>query len=172
MKGSCRSFKEWVLENLLLILTFSGVVSGNNLRHFREMKETVLYPFSSPLGVLGGLALRYYELEPATIAIIAYPGELFMRLLKLMILPLVIASLITGSASLNAKMSGMVAFRTIAYFLATSLISACVGLILVVIIHPGDNSMKEMLGDGEDINFCTKHQNVNNSGACPPTISS
>ena len=60
------------------------------------------------VGVLGGLALRYYELEPATIAIIAYPGELFMRLLKLMILPLVIASLITGSASLNAKMSGMV----------------------------------------------------------------
>ena len=34
---------------------------------------------------------------------IAYPGELFMRLLKLMILPLVIASLIAGSASLNAK---------------------------------------------------------------------
>ena len=102
-------------------------------------------------GVLAGLALRYYELDPLTINIIAYPGELFMRLLKLMILPLVIASLITGSASLNAKMSGMVAFRTILYFLVTSLLAACVGLVLVISIHPGDNSLKTELGEGD---FC------------------
>jgi len=126
MKGTCSKLKTWVFENLLLILTFSGVVTG----------------------VLGGLALRYYDLAPLTISIIAYPGELFMRLLKLMILPLVIASLITGSASLNAKMSGMIAFRTISYFLLTSLLSATVGLVLVVAVHPGDNSMKEVLGDG------------------------
>jgi len=126
MKGSCTSFKTWLYENLLLILTFSGVVTG----------------------VLAGLALRYYELDPLTINIIAYPGELFMRLLKLMILPLVIASLITGSASLNAKMSGMVAFRTILYFLVTSLLAACVGLVLVISIHPGDNSLKTELGEG------------------------
>ena len=54
-----------------------------------------------------------------------------------------------GSASLNAKMSGMIAFRTISYFLLTSLLSATVGLVLVVAVHPGDNSMKEVLGDGE-----------------------
>lgn len=77
MKGTCSKLKTWVFENLLLILTFSGVVTG----------------------VLGGLALRYYDLAPLTISIIAYPGELFMRLLKLMILPLVIASLITGKKS-------------------------------------------------------------------------
>ena len=42
---------------------------------------------------------------------IAYPGELFMRLLKLMILPLVIASLIAGSASLNAKVGANLDLR-------------------------------------------------------------
>ena len=31
MKGSCTSFKTWLYENLLLILTFSGVVTGNNI---------------------------------------------------------------------------------------------------------------------------------------------
>ena len=46
-----------------------------------------------------GLGLRHYEPSKFTINIIAYPGELFMRLLKLMILPLVIASLITGKKS-------------------------------------------------------------------------
>lgn len=72
-----------------------------------------------------------------------------MRLIKLMTLPLVIASLITGSASLNAKMSGMIALRTILYFLVTSLLASLVGLIWVLIIHPGDSSIKTMLGDGK-----------------------
>ena len=28
MKGSCEKLKTWVFDNLLLILTFSGVVTG------------------------------------------------------------------------------------------------------------------------------------------------
>ena len=127
MIGNFNKGKNWLSENLLLILTFSGVV----------------------IGVGGGLALRYWGLDTSTIHLIAYPGELFMRLLKLMILPLVIASLITGSASLNAKMSGMIAFRTILYFLITSLISACVGLALVLAVHPGDSTLKKSLGEGK-----------------------
>ena len=55
------------------------------------------------LGFVLGLSLRQVEMGEESIRMVAYPGELFMRLLKLMILPLVIASLITGSASLNAK---------------------------------------------------------------------
>ena len=126
MIGNFSKLKNWLSENLLLILTFSGVV----------------------IGVVGGLALRYWDPADSTIHLLAYPGELFMRLLKLMILPLVIASLVTGSASLNAKMSGMIAFRTILYFLVTSLISACVGLFLVLVIHPGNAEIKTELGDG------------------------
>lgn len=41
---------------------------------------------------------RPHNLDPLTIVYISYPGELFMRLLKLMILPLIIASLITGES--------------------------------------------------------------------------
>jgi len=116
----------WLKENLLLAATFSGVV----------------------LGILLGLLLRPLELEQESIELIAYPGELFMRLLKLMILPLVIASLITGAASLNAKMNGMIALRTMVYFLATSMLASLVGLVLVVVIHPGNPETKADLGDG------------------------
>lgn len=70
--------------------------------------------------------------------IISYAGELFMRLLKLMILPLVIASLITGSASINAKINGKIALRTLTYFALTSLFNAILGTCLVLLIHPGD----------------------------------
>merc|ERR1719394_206244 len=125
-KASIDLFMGWLKRNMLLVITFAGV----------------------SLGVMVGLLLRKYQLDSVTVSYIAYPGELFMRLLKLMILPLIIASLITGSASLNAKMNGMVALRTIVYFLTTSLISALVGLVLVLWIHPGNPETKKIVGDG------------------------
>jgi len=118
--------KTWLKENLLLFLTFTGVLSGFIL----------------------GICLRSFDLSAEVILLIAYPGELFMRLLKLMILPLIIASLITGAASLNAKMNGMIALRTIVYFILTSLLSACVGLVLVLAVHPGNPEVKTLLGSG------------------------
>merc|ERR1719430_2025785 len=111
--------KTWLKDNLLLFLTFTGVLSGFVL----------------------GICLRTFDLSQEAILLIAYPGELFMRLLKLMILPLIIASLI-------AKMNGMIALRTIVYFILTSLLSACVGLVLVIIIHPGNPEVKTLLGSG------------------------
>ena len=53
-----------------------------------------------------------------------------------------------GAASLNAKMNGMIALRTIVFFLTTSLISALIGLALVLAIHPGSTETKSLLGDG------------------------
>ena len=46
-------------------------------------------------------------------------------------------------------MNGMIALRTIIYFLVTSLISALIGLALVLAIHPGDSETKKILGDGD-----------------------
>ena len=43
-----------------------------------------------------GLVLRPLQLHADWVLLLSYPGELFMRLLKLMILPLVIASLVAG----------------------------------------------------------------------------
>jgi len=120
------SLRAWLKENLLLVITFSGVF----------------------FGVLIGILLKPLDLSDLTISYVAYPGELFMRLLKLMILPLIIASLVTGAASLNAKMNGMIALRTIVYFLATSLISAVIGMVLVLVIHPGNAETKATLGNG------------------------
>lgn len=110
----------WVRKNLLLLITFSGVI----------------------VGVALGLALRAAGPDSTTILLISYPGELFIRMLKLMILPLIIASLISGSASLNARINGQIVVRTVLYFLATSLMNAILGVILVVAIHPGSSLFK------------------------------
>ena len=75
--------------------------------------------------------------------IISYAGELFMRILKMMILPLVITSLITGSASINAKINGKIALRTLTYFALTSLFNAILGTFLGIFMHPGNPQMKK-----------------------------
>lgn len=71
-----------------------------------------------------------------------------MRILKLMILPLVIASLITGSASINAKMNGKIALRTFVYFASTSMFNAVLGVSLALLIHPGDPDLHSDSEDG------------------------
>ncbi|XP_034473991.1 excitatory amino acid transporter isoform X2 [Drosophila innubila] len=109
-------YRKWLSDNLMLLVTLSGVL----------------------LGVVLGLLLRPLHLDGDSIMLISYPGELFMRVLKLMILPLVISSLIAGSASLNAKMNGKIALRTLIYFASTSLFNAALGIALVLLIHPGN----------------------------------
>ena len=82
-KTAFASLRSWLKENLLLVITFSGVF----------------------LGVFIGIVLKPLELDNMSISYIAYPGELFMRLLKLMILPLIIASLITGMIIFDRELS-------------------------------------------------------------------
>ncbi|KAF3420125.1 hypothetical protein E2986_10793 [Frieseomelitta varia] len=115
--------RKFMRENLLLIVTLSGVL----------------------FGVILGFGLRPLGLGDDAVMLISYPGELFMRLLKLMILPLVIASLISGSASLNARMNGMIAVRTLVYFILSSLLNAVLGVVLVLLIHPGNPGIRKSI---------------------------
>lgn len=93
------------------------------------------------------MSLRQFGLGKDSILLISYPGELFMRILKLMLLPLVMSSLITGSASINAKMNGKIALRTFVYFMTTSMFNALLGVSLALLIHPGDPGFSTLHAD-------------------------
>ncbi|EEB15083.1 Excitatory amino acid transporter, putative [Pediculus humanus corporis] len=112
-----------IKDNLLLVVTLTGVVCGT----------------------ISGLILRNYQPSEDSILIISYPGEIFMRILKLIILPLVVSSLISCSASLNAKLNGKIAVKTLSYFVLTSFFNSCLGIILALLIHPGNQESKTTL---------------------------
>ncbi|KAG1689112.1 Excitatory amino acid transporter 2 [Nymphon striatum] len=80
--------------------------------------------------------------------LISFPGELMMRMLKLLILPLIVSSLITGLAGLDAKSSGKMGSRALVYYFTTTVLAAMIGIILVIAIHPGDPSIKKSMGQG------------------------
>ena len=65
-------------------------------------------------------------------------GDLFIRLLKMIIIPLIMASMITGVVSIgNVRKLGRIGLRTFTYYLATTLLAVGVGLVLVNIMQPG-----------------------------------
>ena len=65
-------------------------------------------------------------------------GDLFLRLLKMVTVPLILTSLITGVTGLGSQGSfGRMFGRTLAYYMITSFLAITTGLVLVNIIRPG-----------------------------------
>ncbi|XP_025727429.1 excitatory amino acid transporter 5-like [Callorhinus ursinus] len=103
----------------------------------------ILSVLSVTVGCLLGFFLRTRRLSPQEISYFQFPGELLMRMLKMLILPLVVSSLMSGLASLDAKTSSRLGILTVAYYLWTTFMAVIVGIIMVSIIHPGRVAQKE-----------------------------
>lgn len=90
-------------------------------------------------GVVFGICLRTRK-EPWTdreVMYVSYIGELFLRCLKALILPLIVPSLITAVGSLDMSLSGKVGGRAMAYYMSTTVLAVILGIVLVTTIHPG-----------------------------------
>lgn len=90
------------------------------------------------LGLLYGVAAAVFGWGDFTADWIAPFGTIFLRLLLLVAVPLVLASLVTGIASLSDlnKLS-RIGGKTIAIYLGTTLSALVIGLVLVNLIAPG-----------------------------------
>lgn len=85
--------------------------------------------------VCGGLA-GYFQGEAMTS--IAWLGELFLTALKMLIVPLVAASIITGVAGLgDVRKLGRMGGISVGYYATTTLIAVTIGLIMANLWQPG-----------------------------------
>jgi len=84
------------------------------------------------LGVIVGLIFG----EKATI--IEPVGTIFLRLITMIVVPLVLVSLMLGTASLgDIRKLGRIGIKTIVYFTITTMIAISIGLVLANIVNPG-----------------------------------
>ena len=90
------------------------------------------------LGLVYGVVAAYAGWGAFTADWIAPFGTIFLRLLLLVAVPLVLASLVTGIASLSDlnKLS-RIGGKTIAIYLATTLVALIIGLVAVNLANPG-----------------------------------
>ncbi|MHC4494843.1 MAG: dicarboxylate/amino acid:cation symporter, partial [Planctomycetota bacterium] len=65
-------------------------------------------------------------------------GDMFIRLLKAIIIPLILASMVAGIVSLgDVRKLGRIGLRTFGYYVATTTLAVSVGLVLVNLMRPG-----------------------------------
>ncbi|XP_056427330.1 excitatory amino acid transporter 5-like [Hyla sarda] len=117
----CRWVKTFWTQNGLLTLSVLSVVTG----------------------CLIGFLLRILELSDLEKQYFSFPGELLMRMLKMLILPLITSSLMSGLATMDSKVCGRMGLITITYYLWTTFLAVALGIILVICIHPGAAAQKE-----------------------------
>ncbi|MGB5287993.1 MAG: dicarboxylate/amino acid:cation symporter [Ignavibacteriaceae bacterium] len=84
------------------------------------------------LAVFYGLFLTDYAY------LVTWMGELFLRALKMIIIPLILTSIISGVTSIgDAQNLGRLGLKTIIYYISTSLFAIVTGLVFVNLIQPG-----------------------------------
>ncbi|XP_059956812.1 excitatory amino acid transporter 3 [Mesoplodon densirostris] len=114
-KKGC-DWKRFLRNNWLLLSTVAAVV----------------------LGIAIGLLVREHsKLSNLEKFYFSFPGEILMRMLKLIILPLIVSSMITGVAALDSNISGKIGLRAVFYYFCTTVIAVILGIVLVVSIKPG-----------------------------------
>src|SRR5436305_880748 len=107
-------------------------------------KLTTIILIGMVLGILVGYACHILWPDPKTAKTIAdYISlftDIFLRLIKMIIAPLVFSTLVVGVAHIgDTKSVGRIGGKAMVWFIGASLVSLLVGMILVNILRPGDN---------------------------------
>ncbi len=84
------------------------------------------------------LSVLFGYYVPEGIKYTAWMGDIFLTALKMVIVPLILSSIISGVTSMgNGKNLGRLGGKTILYYVSTSTLAIFTGLILVNVIRPG-----------------------------------
>ncbi len=97
------------------------------------------------LGIIAGLTMGQHA------EIFSPVGDLFMQLIKMVIMPMILFSLIGGAASLGASSSaGKIGVTTFVYYAVTTIIAVIIGLIFGEVFKPGVGIDLSALGSVAD----------------------
>ena len=100
---------DWYFKTNLLLRILIGLVAG------------------AIVGLIVGPSIKW----------VAPFGDLFVRLLKMIVVPVVFLSLVGGAASISPARIGKVGVKIVVYYMVTTIIAVVIGLIFANIFHPG-----------------------------------
>ncbi len=102
------------------------------------------------LGGAAGVALKALGVSPSEVKQwnLGLPGDVFLRGLKMVVVPLIVAAIVTGVTGVGdiRKVGRLGGWITI-YYLGTTAISVAAGLVLVNLIRPGDGVDLSIAGE-------------------------
>lgn len=90
------------------------------------------------IGLLFGIIAGMFIPETVAIKWIKPFGDLFIRLIKMIIVPLVFSSLVVGASSVgDLKSLGRIGGKTVSFYLVTTAIAVTIALVLATFVQPG-----------------------------------
>ncbi|HRX98204.1 MAG TPA: dicarboxylate/amino acid:cation symporter [Bacteroidales bacterium] len=137
-----------VRENSFKVFTRRGV-STEVTDQLKSIENKVFHTQKAfEAAVIESIGANQYKANSTSILIAAYKneavsavswmGELFLRALKMIIIPLILSSLISGITNIGSGGNlGRLGLKTLAFYITTSFLAIITGLLLVNVIQPG-----------------------------------
>ncbi|KAL5006971.1 hypothetical protein ScPMuIL_015777 [Solemya velum] len=111
--------------------------SGNCLQIVRSNLLVILTLAGAVVGFAVGLSVRTTHPSFNVLMWLGILGEIYLRMLKMMILPLIVASVIAGAASMDPKSNGRISAISFGYIIVTNSVPCVIGTVLCLVIQPG-----------------------------------
>ena len=99
------------------------------------------------IGFILGIIVGAIVGEP--IAVIKPLGDLLIRLLKMIVAPIILFSLVVGAASISPSKLGKIGVKIMVYYLFTTLIAVSIGILIATVFQPGTGI--QLAGEGKKI---------------------
>ncbi|XP_024610388.1 excitatory amino acid transporter 1 [Neophocaena asiaeorientalis asiaeorientalis] len=150
MGGRMERFQQGVRKRTLLAKKKVQNITKEDVKSYLFRNAFVLLTVTAVIvGTILGFTLRPYKMSYREVKYFSFPGELLMRMLQMLVLPLIISSLVTGMAALDSKASGKMGMRAVVYYMTTTIIAVVIGIVIVIIIHPGKGTKENMHREGK-----------------------
>lgn len=106
----------------------------------REHALAIMVVAGVVVGIALGLLIKFTEdrWTAREVYYMKYVGDLFIGMLRGLILPLIISSLISAVGNMDLSLSSTIGGRAVAYYMLTTVVAVIQGIILVTSIRPGN----------------------------------
>lgn len=89
------------------------------------------------LGVIAGIFLHQYP-NPVVMTAFTFIGQLFIRLIQMVVIPLVISAIVIGITSVgDSKQLGKLGTKMVFYYAIITVIAVIIGAVLALVFKPG-----------------------------------
>ncbi len=140
----------WALASGALVgvvfrLAALGVNAGDSGTFIVDLFRDLVRPIVGNGGYFREVFLGGSDMLEALLVPFDLVADIFIRLLKMLVAPLVLFSIVSGVAGVGSpKNLGRMGLKTFGYYLGTSLLAILTGLILVNLIQPGEGAQLEL----------------------------